>query len=62
MHASKTSDRDHPAVAGDPLVFSLPTDSFTCEDCGRTVVPTNDHLPDLRLDHRCDSRGEADRG
>ena len=40
---------DHPDV----MTFSLPTESFTCADCGRTVVPTSDHLPDLRIEHRC---------
>lgn len=50
MHATPIETTPH---NDEDVTFALPTESYDCPDCGRTVVPTGDHLPDLRLEHRC---------
>ena len=39
------------------VVFDRDRPMFACPACGRTAVPTDDCVPDLVVEHECDTNG-----
>ena len=60
MRQQRTSTHSRPLDTGrGTVVFDRDRPMFACPACGRTAVPTDDCVPDLVVEHECDTDGQG---